>query len=127
MKEYPKVDTLKAIEKIIKEFGISPSPVLMEGIKEEIKKYKKFTIEDINPCPKEILESTIKNDKGDLVNGIVILFENPYRYVEIVDEEGNICSVDDLPEAKIVDMMGLWINRNDNFDVQFIIINPTSF
>ncbi|WP_297456720.1 hypothetical protein [Persephonella sp.] len=61
------------------------------------------------------------------MKGIIFLFENPYRYVEIVDENGNIYSVDDLPEAKIIDRLGLWINKNDYFDVQLVLIDSYTF
>lgn len=126
-KKYPKIDTLNAIKKNLEALNISLSPILIEGIKSEIKRYQEITIENINPYPTEILEATRKNKKGKFVKGIIFLFENPYRYVEIVDENGNIYSVDDLPEAKIIDRLGLWINKNDYFDVQLVLIDSYTF
>ena len=58
---------------------------------------------------------------------LIKLFENPFRYIEIVDEKGEKVSADDLKMIEIVDRLGLWINKNDSFDVELVLIDNHTF
>lgn len=124
--KYPKVNTIQLIKEILKKEGIEVSPVLIECIKEEVNQYQKLTVEDIPPYPKEILSASTYDEKGKK-EGIIILFENPFRYIEIVDEKGEKVSADDLKMIEIVDRLGLWINKNDSFDVELVLIDNHTF
>ena len=41
---------------------------------------------DKDPAPKEFIEATTENT---LEKVIIVFFENPYEYIEIVDQDGN--------------------------------------
>jgi len=123
MKGYPKVNTLEVILNTLqKEFFITPSIELTNIIKAEIENYKKATVENVNPYPKEFIEGRFTDKDGKIRKGIVVKFLNPFKFVEIVDENNNIVKPSELPEIELIDSVALWIDLEDSFNTQIFLL-----
>ena len=89
-KDYPSVDGLKAILKILESFGINVSYIQQELIRSELQKYKLMVLKgifDIDKDPVLLHAVEVADSKSD-EKGIFIFFLNPLEFVEIVDDDG---------------------------------------
>ncbi len=112
------------IEHIAKKMKITLKKEHLTLIKFEMDKYRDFfkdvLIEGKEPVIKEFF--TGKNKQGEKVLGI--LFENPYKQVQILDEKsGEEISIDQIPMAKIFEYVALIINLENPEKTGLNILN----
>lgn len=101
------------IEHIAKKMKITLKKEHITLIKFEMDKYRDF-FKDV------LIEG--KNKQGEKVLGI--LFENPYKQVQILDEKsGEEISIDQIPMAKIFEYMALIINLENPEKTGLNILN----
>ncbi len=101
------------IEHIAKKMKITLKKEHLTLIKFEMDKYRDF-FKDV------LIEG--KNKQGEKVLGI--LFENPYKQVQILDEKsGEEISIDQIPMAKIFEYVALIINLENPEKTGLNILN----
>lgn len=107
-----------------KEIGFALTQKHIKLMEFELEKYKNFfkeVLQEKDPAIKEFF--TGKNKEGERILGI--LFENPYKNAEIIDEEtGKKTSIDEIPFAKIFDYIALVINMEKPEKTELNIIGP---
>ncbi|WP_029523517.1 hypothetical protein [Persephonella sp. KM09-Lau-8] len=115
--------TEQIILQTAKEMGFKLTQKHAKIIEFEIEKYKDFfkdILEKKEPIIKEFF--TGKNKDGEKVLGV--LFENPYKNAEIIDEKtGKIISINQIPLAKIFNYIALIINLEKPEKTELNILN----
>ncbi len=112
-KEYPSVNGLKAILKILESLGINVSYIQQELIRSELQKYKLMVLKgifDIDKDPVPLHAVEVADSKSD-EKGIFIFFLNPLEFVEIVDDDGTPVSKEDLTNFEFLELLGLYISK----------------
>ncbi|WP_457641801.1 hypothetical protein [Persephonella sp.] len=126
LENYPRVNTVDIVLKLLEKSGIKLSIMLRAVIEGEIESYKKtvlesFDLPSVNPVPDNIVEATDTQKQEKI---LVITFKNPLRYVDIYDEEGNKVNKDQMMELAILDAISLIIPKENPEKAYIGIIDP---
>ncbi len=124
-KEYPKIDGLKAVLKILESFDFKPSYIQQELIRAELQKYRLKVLKetfgiDKDPVPIAAFEtSTPEGEKG-----IFIPFINPLEFVELVEEDGTPTPKEELSSLTFLALIGLYISKDNPEKIEICIAPP---
>ena len=121
-KEYPTIDGLEAVLKILKGFDVKVDYVHQEIIRGELLTYKKKVLEEIlniskDPVPASAVE--VYEEKAG--TGVFIFFLNPIDYIEIVNEDGIPLKEGELLDFKLFALIGLFVSKENPEKTQLSI------
>ncbi len=113
-KEYPTINGLEAVLKILKSLNVDIDYKHQEIIRGELQTYRKLILEDMfkinkDPVPNYAVEVSIED--GD--KGIFIFFINPLDFVELINEDGNPASESEIQALSFQLLIGLLINKTN--------------
>ncbi len=113
-KEYPTVDGLQAVLKVLKSLDFTPTYIQQELIRAELQKYRLEILKetfgiDKDPVPAAAVETS--SPEGE--KGIFILFVNPLDFVELVEKDGTPTPKEKLSDLAFLALIGLYISKDN--------------